>query len=64
MAKKEYKMQFEAVRNWANFHAFLWIALLFVLALLSISPTDAAHDAPDCPNGDIEEKVFDSKEGL
>ena len=58
-------MQFEAVRNWANFHAFLWIAPLFVSALLSISPTaDVAHDAPDCPNGDIEEKVFDSKEGL
>ena len=65
MAKKEYKMQSEAVRNRGNFYAFLWIAPLFVLALLSMSPTaDAAHDAPDCPNGDIKEKKFDSKEGL
>ena len=48
-------MLFESGQNRANFQVFLWIAPLFVSALLSMSPT--ADDAPDCPNGDIEESL-------
>lgn len=47
----------------SNYPTFVWIILFFVLIAL-FTTADGAHDAPECKSGEMDEGVYDNKDGL